>query len=571
MSDNNSFLSNYGKDNGGEKKDVTPAKPFAYEQKSSFKKPERKEPRPPQSDDKKKRLMIALIAGGGALVVLIVLLLLLLGGGIEVLDFKGKKLSDAQLWANENGVNISTETAFSDTVDEGNVIEQDTPAGTRVSKGSFITLVVSKGHDLSVTLPLPDLMSMTADEVQSWADANFMTKVRITSEFSPDIAQGRVIRFEINDNTVVDEVRRDTPIYVIVSKGAEEAAATVKVPDFKTKSLAECYAFASENGITLTIDEQYDDYVPAGTIMSQSVKEDQMISKGSEIILVVSKGAMITVPNFSNYTKEQATALAAELGLPVTITEKYSSSSAGRLISQSIAAGSIYNSGDLLELNYSLGNSIVVASYVGQTRDTLESWAKELNELGAKLSIKATEAKSSHPRGTIIYQDKANMSVGYRTTINITVSAGKVVYVPDFTGPGDANYNNAITREKAIAMCEEVGLIPVFVKDATGGVLAGEIWSQSLKPGTEVSEGTTITLLYKPTGTVTVPNFIGKSKEVALSAKYVNKLTIIIVDEGGTVVTSQTLSAESTVAAGSTITLTLGSDSGPTTTSPSGT
>ncbi len=554
MSDNNSFLSNYGKKNG-EEAAATPKK-MTFEQKSGFKKPERSGTRPPESSDNK-RLKTLLIAGGGLLIIIIIVLIIALrGGGIEVIDFTGRPLNEAKLWANENGVMLSQNQAYSDMVKDGNIIEQDIPAGQKLSKGSFLTLTVSLGNDMSVMVPLPDLKSMTADEVSKWADDNFMSKVRISAEYSEDVDSGKVISFTVNDTTVVKEVRRDSSILVIVSKGPEEEAATVKVPDLKSKSLAECYTFAAENGITLTIDEQYDDYIPVGTIMSQSVKADQMIAKGSEIVLVVSKGKKITVPDFSDYTKEQASAAASGLGLPVTITEKYSSSSTGRLISQSIEAGSIYENGELLELIYSLGNKIVLASYEGQTRDALESWAQSLNDQGARLTINATETKSSQPRGTIIYQDKANTTVSYKTTINITVSAGNVVYVPDFSGPQDRNYNNAITREKAIAMCEAAGLIPVFVQDGTGGVLPGEVWSQSIAPGTETSEGTKITLLYKPAATVAVPNFVGA---LVADAKY-HLISLDIVFAGGVeegTVVSQSLSAGSTVAAGSVITLTM--------------
>ena len=61
-----------------------------------------------------------------------------------------------------------------------------------------------------------------------------MAKVRITAEHSLDVPVGRVIRYEINDDTVVDnEVSRNTPIYVIVSKGPEEAKGlSVTIPNF---------------------------------------------------------------------------------------------------------------------------------------------------------------------------------------------------------------------------------------------------------------------------------------------------------------------------------------------------
>ena len=566
MSDNG-FLDNYG--NMSDEKAAAP-KSYTFEQKSGFKKPKRGEPRPPDQGGGKKRMITWLVAGGVVLAVVVVALILIFssGGGVTVIDFTGRPLSDAQLWANENSVMLSKTEDYHDEVEQGSIISQDIEAGDKVKKGSFLTLTVSLGPDLSVMVPLPDLKSMTSDEIEAWADQNLMTKVRIATEYSANVPAGRVIDYEVSDTTVVDEVRRDTPIHVTVSKGPEEEAATITVPDFGAISLAECYAFAGENGITLTVEEEYDDYVPAGTMISQSVKPDELVSKGSEIILVFSKGPKIIVPDFAGYTQDEASAVAAQLGITVSVTEKYSGSSAGRLISQSIGADSIYESGALLELKYSLGNKIVIGSYVGQTRDAIESWAKELNEQGARITIKATEAKSSQPRGTIIYQDVANKTKSYKVTIKITVSEGKVVYVPDFVGPGDNNYNNAITREKAIAMCEEVGLIPVFEEKAMEGdlsnVLPGEIWKQSIKAGAETSEGKTITLYYNKTERKSVPYFTTKQMTQKKAREFLTRLDITFEQgesydpEGNNVVIGQSLAEGSTVAMGSAITLILG-------------
>ena len=46
----------------------------------------------------------------------------------------------------------------------------------------------------------------------------------------------------------------------------------VEVPDFRTMTLGDSYAFANENGVVLNVVEQYDDYVPKGSIISQSEK-----------------------------------------------------------------------------------------------------------------------------------------------------------------------------------------------------------------------------------------------------------------------------------------------------------
>ncbi len=526
---NNDFLSGYNKRDdkanppgqeapreGSAKK--PPADGYKYEQKSAFKPPPKKDGPAPPTDRRKTKLILAIVIGGVVLLGIALTLVLLLGRGIEVIDLVGRPQTEAQLWANDNGLRLQSEEAYSDEVAAGSIISQQTPPGTRVNKGDFVRVTVSLGHDLSVTLQLPDLLDMTKDEVDTWAAANFMTKVRVTTEFNSTVPAGRVIRYEINDDTVVgNEVRRDTPIYVIVSRGIDESVEQIKIPDFKAMTLSECYVFASENGLNLIVEERYDDYIPAGSIISQSVKADEKLPRGSEIKLVASKGKKIIIPDFSDYTKDVATSVASELGIPVTIIEKYSGSSAGRFISQSIPAGTVFEKGGFLELCYSLGNKIVVPSFVGQTRDAIEAWALGLNEQGARITISASETNSNSPAGTIVLQNPANTSVGVKKTISITVSKGKVVYVPDFTFGSVTDYSVAITREQAIAMCEALNLVPVFKEESKSGVLPGAIWKQSESAGKEMMEGTKITLTYAPSKSKTMNNFYGLSQADAMA------------------------------------------------------
>ncbi len=535
---------------------------FKYEQKSGFKPPERKENRTPPTGGSNKKLIIAIAAGAGALLLIVLILILVLSGGIKVIDLVGRSLTEAQLWAGQNELNLQTEEVYSDQVKAGVIISQETAADSKVKKGDFVYVTVSLGPDLSVALPLPNLLDMTKDEVDAWAAENFMTKVRVTTEFNATVPAGKVIRYEINDSTVVgDEVRRDTPIYVIVSKGIDTTVEQIEVPDFKTMTLSECYVFANDNGIVLVVEHKYDDYVPDGSIISQSVKAKEKVPEGTEIKLVASKGKMIEIPDFSDYTKELATSVATELGIPVTIIEKYSGSSAGRLISQSIDAGTVYEKGDYLELTYSLGNKIVVPSFVGQTRDAIESWALELNEQGARIVIEATTTNSSSAAGTIIYQTPANTSVGVRKTICITVSKGKVVYMPDFiSGAYSNNYSLAITREQAIEICEELKLVPVFKEKSKGGVLPGAIWSQSINPGEEVKEGSTITLIFDTIQMHEVENFIGK--EETFADNYLDKLNIVFAmaeqhddDYAEDIIVAQSINVGTVVTRGTTITL----------------
>jgi len=544
---------------------------YRYEQKSGFKPPERRENAalPPGGGSGRNKKLIAILAAGGALVILIIVLVLALTAGMPVEQLVGRTQTEAQLWATQNGLNLQVTEVYSDDVEAGVIISQEPPAGTRVKKGAFVYVTVSEGPDLSVTLTLPDLLNMTKDEVEAWAKANHMTKVRITTEFSDTVPAGKVIRYEINDNTVVgNEVRRDTPVYVIVSKGIDTSVEMVEIPDFKTMTLAECYTFANDNGLVLSVTEQYDDYIPEGSIISSSVKEKEKVPRGTEIRLVASKGKKIEIPDFSDYTKETALSVASGLGIPVTVIEKYSGSAEGAFISQSIPAGTVYEKGDFLELHYSLGNKIVVPSFVGQTRDAIESWALDLNSKGARITISATETNSSQPAGTIIYQDPANTTVGVKKTISVTVSKGQVLYVPDFVSGAYADYSVAFTREQAIARCEELKLVPVFKAEAKSGVLPGAIWYQDLTPGKEVTEGTKIVLKYSPAPAelLTVPDFTAmNADEPAIKADpagYLKKFNLVFVPaeandstRSPNVVISQSVPAGTKVPYGTTITL----------------
>jgi len=484
---------------------------------------------------------------------------------IEMPDLAGWAVTDAQLWARENNIQLQIDEQYNDQYDADKIAAQGIAAGTRVKKGIFLPVVVSLGHDLTVELELPDLMNMTKEQIDAWIAANFMSKVRITAEYSSSVASGRVIRYEINDNTVVDKVKRNTPIYVILSKGPEELVIVkVTVPNFKEKTVAQSYEFANENGLTLVVAEAYDDYAPDGQIIGQSVKADEEVDKGTEITITVSLGKKILVPDFSMLTKSKASAVAADLGMTVTAAEKYSDKAAGSFLSQSLAAGSVYAGGDVLELTYSLGNQITIASFVGQPREAILNWANGLNEQGAAITVKTTYTQSNSPKDVILQQSKASTTIGSTATIYITVSRGKALFVPDFVAPEGAGYDTAILREQALALCNELNIIPVFVAENKTGRLPGEIWYQSVAAGKEVFEGNTITLKYCPANvTLTIPDFTGQTRQAILAAGWMSKLNMAFADaetpkpDAAGQVCRQSVAAGTTVAAGTEIILTI--------------
>lgn len=510
-------------------------------------------------------------AFAGIVIISIIIYLFLAAGKKEVVDFSNWTKSDFMLWAQENQITPQTEEQYSDTVDSGKIISQSIIAGNKIKKGDILKVMLSSGPDMTKEFDLPDIMTMTKAEIDSWATENKMSKIRISSEYSDSVPLGDVIKYEINDDSVVDKVKRSTPIYVIISKGIEDASSVeIKIPDFKTLGVSASVLFAEENGLILNIEEAYDDYVPKTIIISQSIALDEIAHKGDKIKIVVSLGKKKFMPSFSSLTEEQAISKASQLGITPSIIKKYSSLSEGRMIRQSIKEGQLISEDTTLKLEYSLGNKIAITNYTGMQKFELEQWVDKVNQQSAGLKIKTTFTENDLPSGSILQQDKKDIYLDKGTTISIVVSSGKTLFTPDFVAPDGAKYDFAITREKAEAMVKDMNILLVFVEENNPSRLAGEVWYQSVPAASEIKAGSSITLKYNPVKqTLVVPDFTNKTQaEIQQMAEFNNlhvKFQTGDVQSVGEVVYKQSILPNTTVAYGSEIILYLNPRLGDTT------
>ena len=581
MSDNNDFLKGYkdgeqspsepepkpGKEPGEPKE---PGGGMSFKEKETFR---RSEPQYPSRNyypsnrggggmPPKTKNTIAIALTVFSVLLIIIMVVVLTANKITVPNFAGWQRNDFMLWAGENSLMTQIEEKYSDNVEKEIIISQSVAEGTKIKKGDIIKVAVSIGPDMSVELDLPDLMHMTNSQIEQWADENRMSKVRITGEYSATVPLGYVIEYEINDATVVDKVKRDTPIYIVVSKGPEsEQSVDVVVPDFKTMGVSESVIFAQENGLNLTIENQYDDYTPANSIISQSVKKDEVLHPGDSVKIIVSLGKKLLMIDFGAFSKEEAASKASQLGVSYTITERYSSSKKGRLIWQSIDEGTKIEPDMHLELRFSLGSKIFIDNYVGMKKSAIEKWLEEENLLGARATLNFTYTQNAADPGTILQQSVADTYIYRDKTINVVVSSGAILYAPDFVSPLGATYEDAITREKALQMADGMDITLVFVQENNTARLAGEVWYQSIAAGTEIAAGTTITLKYNPPGvTVVVPDFTNLTQTQVQALPEYSKLNVTFVEGDYDInyagkVYSQSIAKLTTVAQGTEITL----------------
>lgn len=576
MNDNNDFLKGYKDKNDNEEK-PSPTSPkveevkeeMAFKEDNSFRKPQNPNPSRSyyqnnggynNSNKLKNTITIALSVFS---VLLIIIAIFVFGGKkTDVPNFSGWKRNDFMLWASENEVLPQIDEQYNDNVEIDVIVSQNTAAGSKIKKGDFVKVAISLGPNLSIELDMPDIKNMSVSEIEQWSEQNRMSKIRITSEYSATVPLGNVIEYEINDNTVIDKVKRDTPIYIVISKGPEEEKVEeIKIPDFKTMGVSETVIFAQENGLNIKIEERYDEYIPQNSIISQSLKKDDIAYKGDNLTIIVSLGTKKLMISFKAFSQSEAASKASQLGVSYTISERYSSSSEGRLVWQSVDEGTEITDDMHLELRFSLGSKIFIGNYVGMKKSTIEKWLVDENALGARAKVNFTYTQNAAAPGTILQQSIADTYIYRDKTINVIVSSGAIIYTPDFVAPAGSTYDDAITREKATSLADGMDIILVFVSETNVSRLAGEVWYQSIAAGKEISAGTTITLKYNPIGaTLEIPDFTGKTQaEVEVMSEYL-KLDVTF-EEGNYDINyagkvySQSLAQHTTVAQGTAITL----------------
>jgi serine/threonine protein kinase len=220
-----------------------------------------------------------------------------------------------------NSLQTLTETieirkVFSSTFAEGQVVGTEPPAGIPVSKGTPITLLVSKGKEMAVVPVLlgNDLVTASAKLV----GARF-TVGAVSEWFNADYPLGSVYAYSGDDKT---ELAVGSAIEMKISLGAIPIVAGLK----------EDVARAALEVAGLSVRKsnyQFSDSIAKGEVIAIAPDEVE-VGKGSTVKLVVSKGPnTVVMPKVVGETILAAQGLLESLGLEVLIDTKWLSADYG--------------------------------------------------------------------------------------------------------------------------------------------------------------------------------------------------------------------------------------------------
>jgi beta-lactam-binding protein with PASTA domain/serine/threonine protein kinase len=240
-----------------------------------------------------------------------------LGGGddegelIEIPNVEGLELEEARDRLEADGFIVNVQFENSEDFEEGTVIRTEPAIGEMVPEGSDIDLYVSVGSE---RIPVPAVVGLTEEAARAAIEAEGLSVGEVTESPDPEFAEGVVIQ---SNPAAGVEIGPSIPVDLVVSSGPE----VVVVPDVTEMSEREAITELTSLGLIFTVNEEYDNEVPEGTVIRQDPEPGTEALLGDTVLLVVSLGpAPVTVPELTNMTESEAAQALDELNLRINVS-----------------------------------------------------------------------------------------------------------------------------------------------------------------------------------------------------------------------------------------------------------
>lgn len=141
-------------------------------------------------------------------------------------DVTGMQYQQAQAQLENDGLVVSLEFDYSDSVGSDKVISTSPKAGSQVAKGDTITITASKGKETKTTI-VPNLLGQNIDDaIQKIKDAG-LTYNGKSSDYSDSYSENQVMNQSISAGKTVEE---GTTISLTVSLGSRVTSYSASIP-----------------------------------------------------------------------------------------------------------------------------------------------------------------------------------------------------------------------------------------------------------------------------------------------------------------------------------------------------
>jgi len=327
----------------------------------------------------------------------------------EIIDLSGYSLIKATGWLLQHGFKYEivyendNNTLKDYIISNSNVGDELDPTEDEI----IIKLTVSKGKMIKA----PAFKAMSQEEINNWIMENDM-KVDYEEKYDEEAPTGDIIDASVNENDILEV---GTKITIVISKGKLEMPKINDIDDFKI--------WASENKISYQINNEFSDSVKRGDIIKSSHNPGDAIKEDDTIVITVSKGKSVTVPNFIGLSKSSAQSKCHSVGLSCSFKYGgYTDKNKNIVINQSQRSGVKISSGANLVITLSSGiqPKVTVPSFVGMTKSAIQTKCKSI---GITCNFTYQSSYSSTAKDTCVSQSKKG-TVNKGSSITITLSKG---------------------------------------------------------------------------------------------------------------------------------------------------
>ena len=255
-------------------------------------------------------------------------------GGLAVIpELTGRTLEEALLALEPLEVKIEQAEEDSSDVPLGAVSRTDPASGSRIFKGSTVTIYLSLGPK---QLRVPDARGLSSQEARSLLSDTGFAPGSSKSFFSPEPV-GQVFALSAEIGAVLNQ---GSVIDIRVSLGP--------LPEVAGLDLEQARALLADIEITVEEAEVFSNEIPAGLVVAL-VPSETPLEEGGQATLEISKGPEIVImPNVVGETIAAAKTVLENLGLRVVIDTNQLSSNFGiaKVKNQSPTAGTEARVGD---------------------------------------------------------------------------------------------------------------------------------------------------------------------------------------------------------------------------------
>lgn len=262
---------------------------------------------------------------------------------VKLIDFTKKSKFEVEFYLKQHHLNYKFEKDFSKKIKRDLAIKQNKKPGTMIKiDDEEVIVTFSRGPEIKV----PDLLKMSLTEITEWVIKNKL-KLEFSDKYDDSIKENNVIDANHKKGDVIEQ---GETIKIVISKGS------LKMPKFK--SYNEFREWADKYEIKYEEKHEFSTSVKAGEVISYSYKTGDAIKNDDVIIVTISDGEAVKVPNLKGLTKNEVISKLEKLGLKYSFVYRYSETvSEGKVINQSISAGSEISENTTITVTISKGES----------------------------------------------------------------------------------------------------------------------------------------------------------------------------------------------------------------------